>query len=191
MDHSGQNSTHPVQREFSEQSSSEREAALENIVMMTGLGRYEDVQRELENLHPADIAELLDNLEDPRIEQRVFALLPRDIAPTVLSLVSPLARDKLVEGLSDQELGEVVRGLETDDATDLLETLPEARVSRVLAEMPSVLAEEIGDLLHHPADTAGGIMQTEYVTVPRATGRTSGESHGTTGDLRSREHAAR
>ena len=144
-----------------------RDVALENIVMMTGLGRYDDVRRLLADVHPADTAELLDQLDEPRVRQRVFRLLPPEAASAVLSLVSPAVRDELVTDLSDRELAGLVEELDTDDAADLIETLPEERTPTVLAEMPSELAEEIGDLLDHPPDTAGGIMQTEYVSVPQ------------------------
>ncbi len=144
-----------------------RDVALENIVMMTGLGRYDDVRRLLADAHPADIAELLDPLDEPRVRHRVFRLLPPETASAVLSLVSPSVRDELVANLSDRELAGLAEELDTDDATDLLETLPEERTPTVLAEMPAELAEEIGDLLDHPPDTAGGIMQTEYVSVPQ------------------------
>ena len=146
---------------------SPRDVALENIVMMTGLGRYDDVRQLLTDVHPADLAELLDQLDEPRVRQRVFRLLPPEAASAVLSLVSPAVRDELVTNLSDRELAELVEELDTDDAADLIETLPEERTPTVLAEMPSELAEEIGDLLDHPPDTAGGIMQTEYVSVPQ------------------------
>ena len=146
---------------------SPRDVTLENIVMMTGLGRYDDVRRLLADAHPADVAELLDHLDEPRARHRVFGLLARETASAVLSLVSPAVRDELVANLSDRELAGLVEELDTDDAADLLETLPEERAPTVLAEMPSELAEEIGDLLDHPPDTAGGIMQTEYVSVPQ------------------------
>ena len=146
---------------------SPRDVALENIVMMTGLGRYDDVRQLLTDVHPADIAELLDQLDEPRVRQRVFGLLLPEAASAVLSLISPAVRDELVTNLSDRELAGLVEELDTDDAADLLETLPEERTPTVLAEMPSELAEEIGDLLDHPPDTAGGIMQTEYVSVPQ------------------------
>ena len=146
---------------------SPRDVALENIVMMTGLGRHDDVRQLLTDVHPADIAELLDQLDEPRGRQRVFGLLPSETASAVLSLISPAVRDELVTNLSDRELAGLVEELDTDDAADLLDTLPEERTPTVLAEMPSELAEEIGDLLDHPPDTAGGIMQTEYVSVPQ------------------------
>ena len=144
-----------------------RNVALENIVMMTGLGLDDDVRRLLADAHPADVAELLDHLDEPSVRHRVFRLLSRETASAALSLVSPAVRDELVANLSDRELAGLVEELDTDDATDLLETLPEGRAPAVLAEMPPELAEEIGDLLDHPPDTAGGIMQTEYVSVPQ------------------------
>jgi len=146
---------------------SPRDVALENIAMMTRQGRYDDVRQLLADLHPADVADLLDHLDEPGVRHRVFRLLPPETASAVLSLVTAAARDELVADLSDRELAGLVEELDTDDATDLLETLPEERTPTVLAEMPAALAEEIGDLLDHPSDTAGGIMQTEYVSVPQ------------------------
>ena len=143
------------------------EVALENIIMMTGLGRYDEVRQLLADFHPADIAELLDHLDEPRARHRVFGLLPEETASAVLSLVPPAVRDELVADLSDRELAGLVEELDTDDAADLIETLPEERTPTVLAEMPSELAEEIEDLLDYPPDSAGGIMQTEYVSVPQ------------------------
>ena len=95
-----------------------REVALENIVMWTGLGRYDDVRRLLADFHPADIAELLDQLDEPRVRQRAFGLLSEETASAVLSLVSPELRDELVADLSDRELAGLVEELDTDDAAD-------------------------------------------------------------------------
>ncbi len=153
-------------REQTRDRSLPRDVALENIVMWTGPGRHDDMRRLLADLHPADLAELLDHLDEPRVRQRVFRLLPPGATSAVLSLVSPAVRDELATRLSDRELAELVEELDTDDAADLLETLPEERTPTVLAAMPPDLAEEIGVLLDHPPDTAGGIMQTEYVSVP-------------------------
>ena len=144
-----------------------RDVALENVVMMTGLGRYDDVRRLLADFHPADVAELLDRLDEPGVRQRAFGLLPPAAAAAVLSLVSPPVRDELVARLSHRDVARLAERLETDDAADLLETLPAESAAAVLAEIPSELAQEVGGLLHHPADTAGGIMQTEYVSVPQ------------------------
>ncbi len=127
--------------------------------MVTGLGRYNDVRQLLTDVHPADTAELPDQLDEPRGRQRVFRLLPPESASAVLSLVSPTVRDELATNLSDRELAGLVEELDTDDAADMLETLPEERASTVLAEMPSELAEEISHLLDHPSDTDSGHHQ--------------------------------
>lgn len=167
MEEPTQKSNRDVSQRPSKEGVLERDVALENVVMLAGIGRDDAVQRELASLHPADIAELIDHLEDARMVDGVFGLLPREVAPAVLTLVSPPSRDELLEGLSDEDLGALLAELDTDDATDLLEALPVERISNVLARLPATLAAELGDLLHHPADTAGGIMQTEYVAVPQ------------------------
>ncbi len=134
----------PETREQAENASPDlrpRDVALENVVMMTGLGRYDDVRQLLADLHPADIAELMDRLDEARVRQRVSGLLPSEAGSAVLSLVSPAARDHLVANLSDRELAGLVEELDTDDAADLLDTLPEERTPTVLAAfLPVIIA---------------------------------------------------
>jgi magnesium transporter len=144
----------------------ERETLLETLVILAELGQEAMVQAGIATLHPADVAELLNVLEEPELKQKIFAFLTPDLASEVLSLVSPLTRTVLTQELSSAALGELVERLDSDDAADLLGSLPAAQARAVLDQVPEELSAEMEQLLRYPADTAGGIMQTEHVAVP-------------------------
>jgi len=150
-------------------SAQERETVLETLVIQAELGQDELVRAGIAVLHPADVAELLDVVEEPEVKQKVFGFLPPDQASEVLSLVSPLTRSELTQGLSSAALRDLVERLDSDDAADLLGSLPEEQARAVLNQVPEELSAEMEQLLRYPADTAGGIMQTEHVAVPSGT----------------------
>ncbi|HJY83281.1 MAG TPA: magnesium transporter [Candidatus Binatia bacterium] len=147
-------------------SSPDRETILETLVIQAELGQDELVRAGVATLHPADIAELLNVVEEPEIKQKVFGFLDPDLASEVLSLVSPFTRAELTQELSNATLGDFVERLDSDDAADLLGSLPEEQARAVLDQVPEELSAEMEQLLRYPADTAGGIMQTEHVAVP-------------------------
>lgn len=155
--------------EFSPASTLDRETQLETLVMLAEFGQDDQVQARVATLHPADIAELLDVLEEPEVKQKIFAFLTPDLASEVLSLVSSHTRAELTEELSNAALGELVERLDSDDAADLLGSLPEEQARAVLEQVPEALSTEMEQLLRYPADTAGGIMQTEHVAVSEGT----------------------
>ena len=144
----------------------DRETLLETLVIQAELGQDELVRAGVAMLHPADIAELLDALEEPELKQRIFTALAPDLASEVFSFASPLTQEELTQELSNAALGDIVERLDSDDAVDLLATLPKEQVRAVLDQVPQELSAEMAQLLRYPADTAGGIMQTEHVEVP-------------------------
>jgi magnesium transporter len=142
-----------------------QENTFEHLVALADTGRDEDVKEALASLHPADVAELINLLERAESKNKVFRVLVPDVAPTVLSLVSPLAREKIVQDLSVDQLRQIVTELDSDDAADLLGSVPNERAQSILAGLPGPLSARIQQLLRYPADTAGGLMQSEYAAV--------------------------
>ena len=147
-------------------SAPERETLLETLVILAELGQDDQVRAGVATLHPADIAALIDVMEEPEVKQKIFGFLEPDQASEVLSLVSPLSRAELTQELSSAALGDLVERLDSDDAADLLASLPEEQALAVLNQVPEALSTEMAQLLRYPADTAGGIMQVEHVAVP-------------------------
>src|SRR6476620_10168445 len=97
---------------------------LEHLAALAETGRDEDVKEAMASLHPADVAELINLVEPFEIKSRIFRVLAPDIAPTVLSLVSPLAREEIIQDLSVDHLRQIAEELDSDDAADLLGSLP-------------------------------------------------------------------
>jgi magnesium transporter len=147
----------------------ERETLLETLVIQAELGQDELVRTGVAALHPADIAELLDALEEPELKQKIFISLTPDLASEVFSFASLLTQEELSQELSNAALGDIVERLDSDDAADLLASLPEEQARAVLDQVPQELSAEMSQLLRYPADTAGGIMQIEHVEVPEGT----------------------
>ncbi len=119
----------------------------------------------ISELHPADLAEILADL--PRQEGREFleALDIETLADT-LEEVEPDFQASLVEGMDNERVADVLEEMEPDEAADLLAELPEDRSQELLELMEDDEAKDVRKLLAYPVDSAGGIMTTEYMTVP-------------------------
>ncbi|RMD88620.1 MAG: magnesium transporter [Calditrichaeota bacterium] len=118
----------------------------------------------LMSTHPADIADIIRNL--PEKEQRyVFSLLDADTASEVIMELDDYSREKLVSELKHERISEIVDEMDSDDATDFVSELSEDVAEKVLASIDKQDSEEVKQLLRHEEDTAGGIMQMEFVAV--------------------------
>jgi magnesium transporter len=126
----------------------------------------EEAVKILQELHPADRAEVFDLLDDSTQE----LLLPMlDISSTA-DMLEEMEDDSAldaIENLSPDKLADVLDEMEPDDAADLLGDLPAAQVSETLAQMED--ADEVIPLLGYPDDTAGGLMTTSYLALRRHT----------------------
>ena len=125
----------------------------------------EAARAELEHLHPADIAELYQNLELDEAEF-LYGLLDEETAADVLVELDEDDQQKLLEGMPSEEIAKQIEHLDSDDAVDIIQQLNEEDRDEVLAHIDDVeQAGDIIDLLKYDEDTAGGIMGTEMVVV--------------------------
>lgn len=139
----------------------------EQLVLLAEMGREERVTEVIGTLHPADIAEVLDALEEPELRARLFDHLETPTAAAVLSLLSEEAREPLLDVLGEARLRAIVATLESDDAADLLAELPREQVERLLQQIPARISADVRDLLRYDEESAGGIMQREFVALDR------------------------
>ncbi|MBW1980558.1 MAG: magnesium transporter [Deltaproteobacteria bacterium] len=119
----------------------------------------------LAQLHPADIADLFEQLDEAE-KKLLFQRLDTDTASEVISELSEYSRDQIVAHLSHRQLGEIVDELDSDDAADLLAGRPQEMVEEVLAHVDIRDSRRVRRLLAYGEETAGGIMQAEYLAVP-------------------------
>jgi len=116
-------------------------------------------------LHPADLAEILSDLTRQEGSKFLEALDLETLADT-LEEVEPDFQVSLIERMSDDRVADVLEEMAPDEAADLLAELPEDRSHDLLELMEDDDAEDVRKLLTYPEDTAGGIMNTEFFTVP-------------------------
>ncbi len=121
--------------------------------------------RVLDALHPADVADLLEQLgADAR--QRVVALYGDELDGEVLSELDEGLREEVVEALPPEALADAVRDLETDDVVDLIEDLDEEQQEAVLDALDAPERAAVEQSLTYPEGSAGRLMQRELVAVP-------------------------
>ncbi|MEM1270814.1 MAG: magnesium transporter, partial [Bacteroidota bacterium] len=114
------------------------------------------------DLHPADLASLITHL--PADEGRsLLRWLPEPHAAEVLPELEDDFRAELLETFSSERISTFIDALDTDDAADVLADLPDEVVAEVLPELED--EDEIRDLLRYDEESAGGIMETDYVSV--------------------------
>ncbi len=127
-------------------------------------GRLRGADRMVDALHPAEIALLLESLP-PAQRAVVWELVDREVQGDVLVELSEEVRSELVAGMQPDELVAATEGLAVDDLADLLAELPEAVTRQVLRSMDQQDRERLSTVLAYPEDTAGGLMNTDTVTV--------------------------
>ena len=116
------------------------------------------------DLHPADIAEIISQLNRAESGLVLQQLDVKTVADT-LEEVEPEFQASLVESMPDDKVADVLEEMAPDAAADLLAELPEDRSAELLNLMEREEAEDVRKLLTYPDDSAGGLMTTDYFTV--------------------------
>lgn len=138
---------------------------MDDLELLVQKGSESEIRDFLKILYPADIADMLEAIEEPG-RKRVLGLLDLKTASEVLSEVESTVRPDVIKGIVRERLADIVEKMETDDAADLLMELPAEDAQKVLADMEVAERREVSELLKYPEDTAGGIMQAELVAIP-------------------------
>lgn len=118
----------------------------------------------LADIYPADIAQIIDNLNDEE-GLELFKLLDDETQAEVLIELNDHQKDFILEHLSTGEISEILGEMDSDDATDIIGDLEEDKAEDVLQQMEAEDSSEVKELLSYDEDTAGGIMQKEFVIV--------------------------
>jgi len=119
----------------------------------------------LAELHPADLATIIDQLA-PRDRAGVLASLDDEAAADAIEEMEPDTQVEVLEDLEPARAADILEEMSPDDAADLVADLSESARDEILALMEREEAAEVRELLGYPEDTAGGIMTTEFVAVP-------------------------
>ncbi len=124
------------------------------------------LQAFLSELHPSDIADLVEYFDEEEDRVRILDTLSAELASETLSEMEAHQHpEEILAALEPERIGELLGELSADDAADLVGELPPKEQARVLATLTPVDAGELRELLAYPEDSAGGIMTTELVAI--------------------------
>jgi len=140
------------------------EKYLEAIETMSDTAEPDMLRSAVADLHPADIAIIIQSL-DRDLRDALFYSLDEEMSAQVLPELDESVRGELIEELSTQSIAEVAEAMPLDDAADLLGELTDEQTAEVLEQMEDTASEEVKELLQFPEDTAGSIMNPELVAV--------------------------
>ncbi len=119
----------------------------------------------VEDLHEADLGTLLEALE-AELRPALIELLGRDFDFAALTEVDDAVREEILEELETETVAEGVRELDSDDAVFILENLDAADQDEILQRLPAVERVALRRALDYPEDSAGRLMQTDFIAVP-------------------------
>jgi CBS domain-containing protein/sporulation protein YlmC with PRC-barrel domain len=119
----------------------------------------------LEKMHPADLADIVEELS-PEDRQALISAIDREVAADTLSEVAPEIQVSIFESLEPEKAAEILEEMAPHEVADVLGELPEQRSEELLDEMEQADKEEVEELLEFREDTAGGLMNTEFLALP-------------------------
>ena len=118
----------------------------------------------LENLHPADLADIVEELS-PDEREAIIESLDTEVAADALSEVDPKMQASILEGLETERAADIVEEMAPDQAADVLAELEKETSEEILEEMDVEPKTEVRELLEFEEDTAGGLMNTEFIAL--------------------------
>jgi Mg/Co/Ni transporter MgtE len=124
----------------------------------------------LEDLHPADLAEMMEDLSAAE-RQGIIASLDEETAAGVLAELDARLTTQIVEKLDPEKAADILEEMAPDAAADVLADLPKETSEELLEEMPGQEASEVRGLMAFDENTAGGMMNTEFVFVGETSAR--------------------
>jgi magnesium transporter len=136
----------------------------ETLLSAFSAAEFGEVRTLLGKMHPSEVADLLESLP-PRERETLWDLIEPSLEGDVLSEVHDAVRANLLGHMQPREVAEATKGLESDDAADILQDLPGEIIGSVLASMDAQNRERLASILSYPEDSAGGLMNIDVVSI--------------------------
>ena len=137
----------------------------EEILDLIDQKDFHQLKHVLRDMLVPDVAEILQEIEEPANLVRIFRLLPKDMGAEVFSYIDEDMQEIIVNYLTDKELAFIMEELYTDDAVDFLEEMPGNVVERALKVSTPETRKVVNKFLSYEEDTAGAIMTSEFLDV--------------------------
>lgn len=120
--------------------------------------------KKLSNMHPADLADILEDL-DSSSRKQVLESLDEDLAANTLEEIDSEYRVTILKELSDSKTVEVLENMPSDEIADLLDDLDEDEREKILVNLEKEDADEVKELLQYEDETVGSIMSKDFISV--------------------------
>lgn len=138
---------------------------VDSLVESLGEDDLKGVENLIADIHAADLADLVEQLSQKNRKKFIEAFSGR-LDPEMLSELGEAIRDEVIEHLKPEQIAAAVSELDADDAVYLLEDLGEEERNQVLQEVPEQERAEVETGLSYPEDSAGRLMQHDFISVP-------------------------
>ena len=122
----------------------------------------------LERLHPADLADIVEEL-GPAEREAIFETMDSEVAAEALSEIDPKMQASILEALEPEVAADIVEEMSPDEAAHALSELKEETTAEILDEMETEPLSDVKELLEYEEGTAGGMMNTEAIVLPEDT----------------------
>jgi magnesium transporter len=130
--------------------------------------RLKVAQNRLAQLHPAELADIIEEL-DINKRTEVFQSLDVETAAETLEETDPKIQVHLIENLHPAKASDIIEEMSPSEAADLLGDLPREKAEGILKEMEQGIADDVKELLVHPEEEAGGLMTSSFPAFPPET----------------------
>ena len=154
-------------RDQAERGQTKSDIVLQSVQKLLRRGAITNLSKMLGRMHPADVAKVVTHLSSPKEKREVFELVRGEGKRG--QVLSELDGDSIQQVLADllhSDIAWLLKDLGPDDVAYILGFLPEERSQDILALMKTEDSTEVADILKYPKDTAGGIMTTEFFSLP-------------------------
>lgn len=139
---------------------------IDNIKGFIDRNNSEALAKIFDELQPADAADIIEHLA-PEERLFIFKILGPEGAGDILVEIEPPIQKAILGRLANQLVSEILLHIDSDEAADIIGNLPERRAKDVIKTLGKELSEELERLLQYGKDTAGGIMDLNFISVPK------------------------
>ncbi len=129
--------------------------------------KYDKISSFLKNVHNADIAEILQNL-DPVLRLSLLNIMGKNFDPEILTYLNDSLREEIIQTLDIKQLANNAKSLDIDDAVDLAEDLEEKKQNIFLENLDKKERTLVEEGLNYPEDSAGRLMQRQFVAIDQS-----------------------
>ena len=140
------------------------EVSLQNLMIALEASDYDEAKQQIKDLHPGEIALLLEAIQ-PKDRSVLWPSIEISIQGEILKEVSEDVQSQLISEMTVDSLVRATEKLDTDDLADIVPNMPESAVHSLLLTLDFKHRERLNKILSYPEDSAGGLMNTDFITV--------------------------